>query len=49
MIFNKNVLDTTTDSLIKDIKNHYNEGDIILTVGAGNIWRYADKLTENMQ
>ena len=45
----KNVLDTTTDSLIEDIKSHYNEGDIILTVGAGNIWRYADKLTENMQ
>ena len=45
----KNVFDTTTDSVIEDIKNYYNEGDIILTIGAGNIWRYADKLTENMQ
>ena len=45
----KNVFDITTESLIQDIKNNYNDGDIILTIGAGNIWRYADKLTENMQ
>jgi UDP-N-acetylmuramate--alanine ligase len=35
--------------LITDIKNKYTKGDIILTVGAGNIWRFADKLSESMQ
>jgi len=45
----KNVFDITIDSLLQDIQSKYNEGDIILTIGAGNIWRYADKLTENMR
>ena len=45
----ENVFDITTESLIEDITSHYNEGDIILTIGAGNIWRYADTLTEKMK
>jgi len=45
----ENVFDINTESLIEDIKRHYNEGDIILTIGAGNIWRYADTLTEKMK
>ena len=45
----ENVFDITTESLVEDIKRHYKEGDIILTIGAGNIWRYADILTEKMK
>ena len=45
----ENVFDITTESLIEKVTSHYNEGDIILTIGAGNIWRYADTLTEKMK
>ncbi|MDC0877971.1 UDP-N-acetylmuramate--L-alanine ligase [Candidatus Marinimicrobia bacterium] len=44
-----NVFNITTESLITDVKSKYMKGDIILTVGAGNIWRFADKLSESMQ
>ena len=44
-----NVFNITTESLIKDVKNKYMKGDIILTVGAGNIWRFAEKLSESIQ
>ena len=48
-LHHKNVFNITTESLVADVKSKYMKGDIILTVGAGNIWRFADKLSESMQ
>ena len=48
-LHHNNVFNITTESLITDVKSKYMNGDIILTVGAGNIWRFADKLSESMQ
>ena len=48
-LHHKNVFNITTESLVADVKTKYMKGDIILTVGAGNIWRFADKLTESIQ
>ena len=48
-LHHKNVFNITTESLTADVKSKYMKGDIILTVGAGNIWRFADKLSESMQ
>jgi len=44
----RNTLNITTDTLLDEVKKYYEKGDIILTIGAGNIWRYADKLSESM-
>ncbi len=44
----KSVSKTTLENLINDIESNYKKGDIILMIGAGNIWRYCDPLKDRL-
>ena len=44
----KSVYNTTLENLINDIESNYKKGDIILMIGAGNIWRYCDLLKDRL-
>ena len=44
----KSVSNTTLENLINDIESNYEKGDIILMIGAGNIWRYCDPLKDRL-
>ena len=44
----KSVSNTTLENLINDIESNYKKGDIILMIGAGNIWRYCDPLKDRL-
>ncbi|HIC83528.1 MAG TPA: UDP-N-acetylmuramate--L-alanine ligase [Candidatus Marinimicrobia bacterium] len=44
----ESVSDTTLENLINDIESNYKKGDIILMIGAGNIWRYCDLLKDRL-
>tara|TARA_Y100001978_G_scaffold1446_1_gene1150 strand:- start:1734 stop:1865 length:132 start_codon:yes stop_codon:yes gene_type:complete len=37
------------NKIVKTLKPISKEGDIILTLGAGNIWRFAKKLAEEFK
>ena len=42
------VTPTTLENLVDDVESIYKKGDIILTIGAGNIWRYSDLIKERL-
>ena len=42
------VTPTTLENLVDDVESVYKKGDIILTIGAGNIWRYSDLIKERL-
>ena len=44
----KSVVSTTLENLVDDVESVYKKGDIILTIGAGNIWRYSDLIKERL-
>ena len=44
----KSVSPTTLENLVDDVESIYKKGDIILTIGAGNIWRYSDLIKERL-
>ena len=44
----QSVSSTTLENLVDDIESIYKKGDIILTIGAGNIWRYSDLIKERL-
>jgi UDP-N-acetylmuramate-alanine ligase len=44
----QSVMPTTLENLVDDVESVYKKGDIILTIGAGNIWRYSDLIKERL-
>ena len=40
----KNVSYVSSEEIVKKVKSIGVKGDIFLTMGAGNIWRYAEEL-----
>ena len=44
----KSVSPVTLEDLVDNIESIYKKGDIILTIGAGNIWRYSDLIKERL-
>jgi UDP-N-acetylmuramate--alanine ligase len=44
----QSVAPTTLKNLVDDVESIYKKGDIILTIGAGNIWRYSDLIKERL-
>ena len=44
----QSVMPTTLENLVNDVESVYKKGDIILTIGAGNIWRYSDLIKERL-
>ena len=40
----KNVSYVSSNDIVKKVKSVGEKGDIFLTMGAGNIWRYAEDL-----
>ena len=40
----KNVSFVSSDEIVKKVKSIAKDGDIFLTMGAGNIWRFAEEL-----
>ena len=39
-----NVSYVSTEDIVEKVKSTGEKGDIFLTMGAGNIWRYAEEL-----